>query len=284
VVWGLVGGRGDWSNLIPFWAQRPGADALLPALGFGLVGAFIAFAGWWDVSKLAGEIRDPEHILPRALILGVSIVTVVYIAVSVVFLYLVSPARIASDDTAFAALAGEALLGRAGGICFTFIVIISVAGSLAAVLMAFPRVYYAMARDGLFFASVAAVDPRRGTPTRSIAIQATLGSVLALSGTFDQILDYFMVPTMVFVAMTVGAVFVLRRPSATAPALTTPGFPVSPLLFLVPIVVLIVMRILRDPLRTSIGFCILLLGVPVSGWVLARRRPASETAITPSTS
>jgi basic amino acid/polyamine antiporter, APA family len=284
VVWGLVGGRGDWSNLIPFWAQRPGADALLPALGFGLVGAFIAFAGWWDVSKLAGEIRDPEHILPRALILGVSIVTVVYIAVSVVFLYLVSPARIASDDTAFAALAGEALLGRAGGICFTLIVIISVAGSLAAVLMAFPRVYYAMARDGLFFASVAAVDPRRGTPTRSIAIQATLGSVLALSGTFDQILDYFMVPTMVFVAMTVGAVFVLRRPSATAPALTTPGFPVSPLLFLVPIVVLIVMRILRDPLRTSIGFCILLLGVPVSGWVLARRRPASETAITPSTS
>ena len=98
--------------------------------------------------------------------LGVSIVTVVYIAVSVVFLYLVPPARIASDDTAFAALAGEALLGRAGGICFTVIVIVSVAGSLAAVLMAFPRVYYAMARDGLFFASVAAVDPRRGTPTR----------------------------------------------------------------------------------------------------------------------
>ncbi len=74
-----------------------------------LIGAFISFAGWWDASKLAGEIRDPERNLPRALILGVSIVTVVYIAVSVVFLYLVSPARIAADDTAFAALAGEAL-------------------------------------------------------------------------------------------------------------------------------------------------------------------------------
>jgi basic amino acid/polyamine antiporter, APA family len=283
VVWGLARGRGDWSNLIPFWAQRPGSDALLPALAVGLVGAFVAFAGWWDVSKLAGEVRDPEHNLPRALILGVSIVTVVYIAVSVVFLYLVPPARIASDDTAFAALAGETLLGRAGGICFTFIVIVSVAGSLTAVLMAFPRVYYAMARDGLFFASVAAVDPRRGTPARSIAIQATLASVLALSGTFDQILDYFMVPTMVFVALTVGAVFVLRRPAATTPALTTPGFPFSPLLFLIPIVVLIVMRIVRDPLRTSIGFFILLLGVPVSGWVLTRRRPAAETTTTPST-
>ena len=276
IVWGLGMGRGDWSNLSPFWAQRPGSEALLPALAAGLVGAFIAFAGWWDVSKLAGEIRDPERNLPRALILGVSIVTVVYVAVSVVFLYLVAPARIASDDTAFAALAGDALLGRAGGVCFTFIVIVSVAGSLAAVLMAFPRVYYAMARDGLFFAGVAAVDPRRGTPMRSIAIQAVLGSVLALSGTFDQILNYFMVPTMAFVALTVGAVFVLRRPTATQPALSTPGFPVTPLLFLVPIVALIVMSIGRDPLRTSIGFVIVLLGVPVSGWVLARRRSAGK--------
>ena len=128
-----------------------------------------------------------------------------------VFLYLVRPERIVADDTAFASLAGEALMGRAGGICFTLIVIVSVAGSLAAVLMAFPRVYYAMAQDGLFFASIAAVDPRWGTPARSIAIQAALASLLALSGTFDQILDYFMVPTMVFVALTVGAVFVLRR-------------------------------------------------------------------------
>ena len=248
IAWGLILGRGDWSNLTPFWTQRSGSDPLLPALAIGLVGAFIAFAGWWDASKLAGEIHDPERNLPRALILGVSIVTVVYIAISVVFLYLVPPARITSDDTAFAALAGEALLGRAGGICFTAIVILSVAGSLAAVLMAFPRVYYAMARDGLFFASVATIDPRRGTPTRSIAIQATLASVLALSGTFDQILDYFMVPTMAFVALTVGAVFVLRRPTANQPILVTPGFPISPLLFLIPILVLIIMRIVpRSP-------------------------------------
>lgn len=164
------------------------------------------------------------------------------------------------------------------------IVIVSVTGSLAAVLMAFPRVYYAMARDGLFFACIAVVDPQWGTPTRSIAIQTVLGSILALSGTFDQILDYFMVPTMVFVALTVGAVFVLRRPTATRPALVTPGFPVSPLLFLVPIVVLIIMRIVRDPLRTSIGFVVLLLGVPVSGWMLKRHRPTGETVTNSSIS
>jgi basic amino acid/polyamine antiporter, APA family len=284
IIWGLLMGRGDWSNLTPFWTQRPGSDPLMPAIGFALVGAFIAYAGWWDVSKLAGEVSDPERTLPRALILGVSIVTVVYIAVSVVFLYLVPPARLTADDTVFAAMAGEALLGRAGGVCFTWIVMISASGSLAAVLMAFPRVYYAMARDGLFLASAAAVDARWGTPARSIAIQAVLASVLALSGTFNQILDYFMVPTIAFVALTVGAVFVLRRPAVGRPALATPGFPVSPLLFLVPIVALILMSILRDPLRSSIGFFILLLGVPVSNRVLSKRQALKTTTSDPASS
>ncbi len=284
IVFGLFLGRGDWSNLTPFWTQRPGSDPLLPALALGLVGAFISFGGWWDVSKLAGEIKDPKRNLPRALVLGVSIVTVIYVAVSVVFLYLVSPDRIAADDTAFASMAGEALMGRAGGVALTLVVLVSVAGSLAAVLMAFPRVYYAMARDGLFFNSVARVSPRWRTPARAIAIQASLASLLALTGTFDQILDYFMVATMAFVALTVAAVFVLRRPSADRPGLATPGFPISPLLFLIPIVSLIVLRTLRDPLRTSIGFVILLLGVPVSGWMMKRRSLLNETTVTPSVS
>ena len=91
VIWGFASGGGDWSNLTPFWAQRPGSDPLLGALGGGLILAFISFAGWWDASKIAGEVRDPERTMPRALVLGVSIVTVVYIAVSVAFLYLVKP-------------------------------------------------------------------------------------------------------------------------------------------------------------------------------------------------
>ncbi len=163
VVWGFASGGGDWSNLTPFWTQRAGSDPPLQALGGGLILAFISFAGWWDASKIAGEVRDPERTMPRALVLGVSIVMVVYIAVSVVFLYLVAPDQIRTDQdrAAFAALAGKALFGRSGEVIFAAGVVASVAGSLAAVLMAFPRVYYAMARDGLFFPSIAAVDPRR---------------------------------------------------------------------------------------------------------------------------
>src|SRR5262249_15334118 len=132
---------------------------------------------------------------------------------------------------AFAALAGEALFGRAGGVVFTLIVIVTVLGTLAALLMAMPPVYFAMARDRLFFPSIAALHPRYGTPARAIAIQAALASVLAVVGTFEEILAYFVIPTVVFVALTVAAVFVLRR-RAGAEALYVRWYPIPPLLFL----------------------------------------------------
>src|SRR5262245_8572316 len=189
-TWGFASGRGDWSNLEPFWSQRPGSPPLPQAMAGGLIGAFIALAGWWDASKLAGEVRDPGRNMPRALLLGLSIVTALYIAVSLAFLYLVGPGQLASEqgNEAFAALAGRALFGRTGEVAFASRVVISVAGSLTAMLMACPRVYYAMARDGVFFPSFAEVDPSRGTPVRAVALQATLAAVLALSGSFDQIL------------------------------------------------------------------------------------------------
>ena len=208
--------------------------------------------------------------------LGLSLVTIVYMAVSVVFLYLVPPDEIASDRTAIAALAGRALFGPTGEIVFAFVVVVSVAGSLAAVLMAFPRVYYAMARDGLFFARVATVDPRRGTPARAIAIQAALATMLALTGTFTEILGYLLVPTLIFLALCVGAIFVLRRRMADKCELAPQGYPVSALVFLVPILVVIVLQFMINPVRASIGLCVVGLGVPVSGLVLAPRGPSGE--------
>ena len=264
VFWGFGMGRGDWSNLVPFWSQRPGSDPLLPALGFALVGAFIAFAGWWDVSKIAGEVRDPRRTMPRALGLGVSIVTLVYVSVTIVFLYLVAPEQIAHDEGAFAALAGNALFGRRGELIFSVVVVISVAGSLAAVLMAAPRVYFAMARDGIFFASFGVVDSRRDVPARATVVQATLASALAVAGSFDQILSYFMVPTLLFIALAVAGVFVLHHRDAGHRSLSPPGYPVSPLLFLVPIVTVIALQLARNPLHSAIGLLVMFLGIPVS--------------------
>src|SRR6267378_3736494 len=159
IVWGFGMRLGNWSNFTPLLAQRPGSEPLIGALAGGLVGAFFSFGGWWDLSKLAGEVRDPEYTLPRALVYGVAIVTVVYLFVSTVFIYLVPIERVTTGET-FAAQAGEVLFGKAGAEIFSLIVIVAVLGSLAGIIMSAPRVYFAMARDGLFFPSAAAVHPR----------------------------------------------------------------------------------------------------------------------------
>src|SRR6266511_4451041 len=203
----LALGAGSWSHFVPFVAQRAGSDPLPGALAPALVGAFFAFGGWWEIAKLGGEARDPARTLPRALALGVAVVTVVYILTSAVFLYLVPLERVTSGET-FAAQAGEALFGPAGGRVFAGIVIVAVLGSILGLLMALPRAYFAMARDGLFFKAVAAVHPRFGTPARAIALQAALASLLVLLGNFGQIVSYFIFITVLFVGLTVAAVFV----------------------------------------------------------------------------
>ena len=265
---------GSWSNFIPFVAQHPGSDPLPGALAPALVGAFFAFGGWWEISKLAGEARDPERTVPRALALGVTIVTVIYIVTSAVFLYLVPLERVTSGET-FAAQAGELLFGPAGGRVFAWIVIVAVLGSLLGLLMALPRVYYAMANDGVFFKPVAAIHPRFGTPARAIAIQATLASILVASGTFNQIIAYFVFVTVLFVGLTVAGLFRIRRRSPAA-SYRTWGYPVTPIVFLALVVLLLVLLAGHNPLQAALGVGIVALGAPV--YLLVFRRPGGPMA------
>ena len=268
-VLALVLGAGQWSNFVPFVAQHPGSEPLLGALAGALVSAFFAFGGWWEIPKLAGEANDPARTLPRALALGVAIVTAIYILTSAVFLYLVPLERVTSGET-FAAQAGELLFGPAGGRVFATIVIIAVLGSLLALLMALPRVYYAMARDGVFFHAVAQLHPRFGTPARAIAIQAALASMLVALGTFNQIISYFIFVTVLFVGLTVAGLFRLRRRSSVT-GYRTWGYPVTPIVFLVLVAVLLVLLAGHNPLQAALGAGIVALGVPV--YFLFFRRP-----------
>src|SRR5918997_1820216 len=158
MAWGFGLSLGDWSHFAPLAERRAGSPALGGALAGGLVSALFSFGGWWDLSKLGGEVRDPRRTLPLALALGVLVVTAVYVLTSAAFVYLVAPERVTSGE-AFAAQAGEALFGRAGGLVFTGVVVVAVLGSLAAYTMSAPRVYFAMARDVLFL--LAAGSPRQ---------------------------------------------------------------------------------------------------------------------------
>jgi APA family basic amino acid/polyamine antiporter len=270
-LWGVAFQLGDWSNFTPFVARRANSTPLIGALAGGLIGAFFSFAGWWDLGKLAGEVKNAGRTLPRALTYGVIIVTTVYILTSFAFVYLVPLQQVTSGET-FAAQAGEVLFGRAGGLIFSLIVVVAVLGSLAAVVMSAPRVYFAMARDGVFIPSVAVLDKRFETPARAIALQAVLASVLVLAGSFNEIVSYFVFVVVVFIALTVAALFKFRRDESSSIRYLTPGYPLTPAVFLVMIVFLLILLGSNNPRQAFLGVAVVALGLPVYLFLFRNKR------------
>ncbi|HXM36569.1 MAG TPA: amino acid permease, partial [Pyrinomonadaceae bacterium] len=270
-LWAFGFQMGHWSNFVPLVAQRPGSKPLIEALAVGVGGSFFSFAGWWDLSKVAGEVRNPSRTMPRAFVYGILIVTMVYVLTSAAFVYLV-PMEQVTNGQAFAAQVGEVLFGRTGAQVFSAFVIIAVLGSLAPIIMSAPRVYFAMARDGLFFPAAAAIHPRFNTPARCIALQAVLASVLVLSGTFDEIVSYFFFVVLVFIALTVFGVFVLRRRKSSAVEYSTPGYPVTPIIFLLLVLLMLILFGVGEPKRSFLGVGVVTLGVPVYYLLFRRRR------------
>ncbi|MBA3356282.1 MAG: amino acid permease [Pyrinomonadaceae bacterium] len=277
VFWGFALQLGDWSNFTPFLERPADSVPLIAALAGGMVGAFFSFGGWWDLSKLAGEVRNPARTLPKAMTYGVVIVTLVYILTSAVFMYLVPVDRVTSGET-FAAQAGEVLFGRAGGQVFSMIVIVAVLGSLVAVVMSAPRVYFAMARDGLFIPAVASLHPRFATPARAIALQAVLSSLLVLLGSFNQIVSYFIFVVVIFIALTVAALFVLPRKEQVAAQYLTPGYPLTPLAFLLLIFFLLVLLGSNNPRQSALGVGVVAMGLPAYYLIFRRRLISNKNA------
>jgi APA family basic amino acid/polyamine antiporter len=261
VVWALAFRLGSWSHFVPFVAQHPGSAPLLPALAGALVAAFYSFGGWWDVSKIAGEIKDPARTLPRALVPGVVAVVAAYLLVSGVFLYLVAPENVTSDRT-FVAQAGAILFGQSGAELLSAAVVVCVVSSMAAMIMLSPRVYYAMARDGVCLKPVAQLSPRFGTPLRAIGTQGFMTSLLIAVGAFEQIIAYFLFVAVLFLGLTVSTLFVFRRRGTTAPVMA-PGYPLTPLVFLAQIAILLALVLVNRPRQALLGCAVVALGLPV---------------------
>jgi basic amino acid/polyamine antiporter, APA family len=268
VTWGFASGAGDATNLSPFLERRAGAPPLVPALAGALVLAFFSFGGWWEAAKLAGEVRDPRRALPRALALGVGAVTLLYAAVSAVFLYLVPIGQEGSPAT-FAAQAGVALLGPGGGRALSALVALFVLGSLFAFMTFAPRLYYAMARDGAAPAAVARLDPRTGAPVRAIVLQALLSAALVAVGTFEAIVAYFVFVTVAFLALTVAGLYRLHPPPA---ATRVPGWPWTPAVFLAMLALMLGLLGTGSPLQATLGATVVAAGVPVYRLFIAPRR------------
>jgi len=254
-------GGGDWSNLTPFVERRAGAPPLMEALALGLVGTFFSFGGFWEASRVAGEIHNPGRTLPLALALGVTCVTCVYVLTSLAFMYLV-PIEHATSAAEFARRAGEALLGPVGPPAFASIVVLSVAASALALVMMAPRLYVAMSHDGLFPSGLAAVRPGTGTPARAMLLLATLASAFVLAGTFQQIVAFFICTALSFIALAAAALFVVRRRAPDATPFKSPGYPLGPALFVLLIVVVVVLVLMARPVEALAGAAVVLLGLP----------------------
>ena len=249
-VYGIALGKGSLSHFVPFFSSPGGGNAGRIAGAFVL--AFFSFGGWWDASKLAGEARNPEKTMPRALAIGVSIVTLLYVVVNYVLIYLVAPGKIASGE-AFAVLAGEALFGRSGKVVFALVVLVSVTGSAFAMLMAAPRTYFAAARDGLFIPWVAKIDHRLGVPARAIALQACLGiACVQAFREFDRVLGFFIAPMLLFLTLAAASAY-RGRDRRDWSASRIPGYPLTPLLFIVPVLLLIPMIVMQNPMESAVG-------------------------------
>jgi APA family basic amino acid/polyamine antiporter len=268
IVYGLGAQRGSVENLTPF-ISKP--TDVFGAIAGGLVGAFFAFAGWWEVTRITGEMAEPKRNVPRALVLGVLTLTIIYTLTSLSFMYLVPVAEI-SNDQAFAALAGEKLFGRAGGSIFSVVVIVSLLGTLFAYMMVSPRLYFAMAQDGLFFRPFGELHPRLGTPYLATIVQIFIAVLLVFTGSFDQIVSYFFFVIVVFIALSVAGLFWIHK--QTFDGYKVPLFPLLPIFFLSLTTIVLFFIAIERPLNALIGMAVVLVGVPVYYLLFRRLREA----------
>ncbi len=259
----------------------PGAGLPPTAFAAALVQVFFAYGGWHTTTFLAAEVRDPTRTLPRGLILGVTGVIILYLGVNLACLRVLGAEELAVNTSPAAAVMRRAL-GASGAALLSAGVAVSALGFVSQASLTSPRVYYAMARDGLFFRSVAWVHPRTCSPVVAVLLQGTFALVLAVTRTFQQILNSVMVVEMTFFALTALGLFMIRRRdrAAAGPAArAVPGHPVTTLLFAGVNIVLVVDLFYREPANSAVVAAIALASLPAYGvWAHRRRRASAGPA------
>src|SRR5213080_2738059 len=240
--------------------------------GLALVSVMWAYDGWGDLSFVGGEVRDPERNLPRALVAGTVAIIAIYLLVNAAYLYLLPLGHMARSPLV-AADAAQAVLGRIGVGAVTVVVMLATFSTLVGSILTAPRIFFAMADDGLFFRAIAKVHPQYQTPSAAIVLTACLGIGFVLIRTFEQLADQFVVAIFPFYALAAAAVFVLRRrrPDLRRPVRVL-GYPVVPWLFVLASFLILGNALWAHPRETGFAFLIILLGVPVYFWWTRRRR------------
>jgi APA family basic amino acid/polyamine antiporter len=276
---------GDWAHLtgsgLAGSCEGVAASARGGYAGFGaaMLGALWAYDGWNNVAPLSGEIRNPQRNLPRAFIGGMIVVASLYLFANLAYFYAMTPLEIASVPTT-SSVATEVLQRFLGPIAVSMTAValmISSFGSLHSSALANSRVPYAMARDGLFFRSLAHLSPRSNVPVRAIVAQAAWGSVLAMSGSYDALTDSVIFASWMFYGLSTGSLFIFRRtmPDAIRPYRAL-GYPVVPVIFLLVTAALLVNTFIAAPHQALQGVAVLFAGLPLY-WYWSRKNPVAAS-------
>jgi APA family basic amino acid/polyamine antiporter len=247
---------------------------IVPALGAALVPVLFAYGGWHTTTFMAAEVCDARRNLPRGLVLGVMGVTVLYLGVNIVCVRVLGVDKLAVTGSPASDVMRHAL-GTSGAAIISAGIAISAIGFLSQAVLTSPRVYYAMAHDGLFFQSVAWIHPRTRVPVIAVLLQGAFAIIIAMSGTFHQILNYVMSVEMVFLALTALSLFILRRRDAAAGTVAcdpVPGHPVTTLLFTVAAMAVVVALFYQYPANSAIGLGIAAAGIPMYAFWRWRNR------------
>jgi APA family basic amino acid/polyamine antiporter len=251
---------------------------LLSAFGVGLIAVFWAYDGWVYITWVAGEVKNPRRNVPLAMVIGVLVVGAIYVAMNMTYMYAMPLTEVAKHET-IANAAAVVLFSPAAGAWLSAMIAICCFGAMASCVLSGARVYFAMAKDGVFFQSMAKVHPRWRTPAFSLIGQSIWGAILTLSGRYDQLYTYVIYGMVLSYTLTVIGMFILRwrRPDIPRPYRCT-GYPVLPAIYVLIGIAWTLNTIITRPTEAFWGTAIVLLGVPgYMYWKRASRKAAQTT-------
>jgi APA family basic amino acid/polyamine antiporter len=269
-------------------ADSTAAGAAAPAAAGGITfGSFVlamiamlwAYEGWNNITFTAGEIRNPQRNIPLSLVLGMSAITLIYVGMNLVYIYAMPVGDMIATPR-IGETAAAALFGGAAAKLMALAVLVSVFGCISATVISGPRVFYAMAQDGLFFRGLAQVHPRYRTPARAIVWQAVWSGALCLSGTYTRLYTFVIFAAVLFYALAGASVMILRRTRPDWPRpYRTWGYPLTPLVYVGLCVVVLINTLMSQPVESGIGLAILAAGLPAYLYWKRRRDQVAGTSV-----
>jgi APA family basic amino acid/polyamine antiporter len=277
----LVAGRGFASADTVWWPRVVDPGALAAGAGIALVAVLWAYEGWHYVTFSAGEAIDAQRTFPRAIVAGTALVIGLYLLANVGYIAALDAGGVMRSER----VAAEAVSTHFGGVAgkaIAAVILVSIFSAANGLTLTAPRLYYAMARDGVFFARLAEVSPRFRTPVLAIVVSSVWAMILAATGTFQQLLTYVIFTTWIFFALGGMAIFYYRRHEPNAPRpFRTPGYPVTPILFIVAAGAIVLNTLITQPGRGIVGLGGVALGIPVYFYWRSKRTTPPAAAEAP---